>query len=203
MSEYVFDLIGGRLSLDFLNTVGGMRPDRPEEHLRQYGDLLRWARTAGLVEEKKFFFLRRRAEGEPRRGEKALNEAIALREALYSVVFAGIRGELPQPDALRFVNHWIARAQISRRLVATAKRFELQFEEDDEDLLPFLAPVALDAQQLLTADLSRVHLCDESEVGRCGWLFLDETRNHSRRFCRMRDCGNRAKQRRFRKRISS
>jgi predicted RNA-binding Zn ribbon-like protein len=203
MSDYVFSRIGGRLSLEFLNTVGGMRPDRPSEHLHEYGDLLRWAQAAGLLEEKKIIFLRERAEREPGRGQEALREAIALREALYQVVFAGIRGEAPEAGALRFVNFWIARAQVSRRLVKTAKGFELQFEEDEDDLLSFLAPVALDAQQLLAAELSHVHICDESEVGRCGWLFLDETRNHSRRFCSMRDCGNRAKQRRFRKRVSS
>jgi len=42
----------------------------------------------------------------------------------------------------------------------------------------------------------RIRVCEERLVGRCAWLFLDTSRNHSRRFCSMDECGNRAKQRR-------
>jgi hypothetical protein len=49
MGEYLFELIGGRLCLDFLNTVAGNRPDQPVEHLLEYRDLLRWARSASLI----------------------------------------------------------------------------------------------------------------------------------------------------------
>ena len=34
----------------------------------------------------------------------------------------------------------------------------------------------------------------------CGWLFLDTTRNRTRRWCVMKECGNRSKVRRFRER---
>ena len=69
---------------------------------------------------------------------------------------------------------------------------------EDGDLLAFLRPVALDAAELLEHEVSsgRVGVCEEREVGRCAWLFLDTSRNHSRRYCSMKDCGNRAKQRR-------
>jgi predicted RNA-binding Zn ribbon-like protein len=62
--------------------------------------------------------------------------------------------------------------------------------------------VTADAANLLERELplALVRRCDESEQGLCGWLFVDETRNHSRRFCSMKDCGNRAKQRRYWKR---
>ncbi len=66
------------------------------------------------------------------------------------------------------------------------------------DLLSFLRPVALDAAELLEDEVSRglVGICEERRVGRCDWLFVDTSRNHSRRFCSMQECGNRAKQRR-------
>jgi predicted RNA-binding Zn ribbon-like protein len=57
-----------------------------------------------------------------------------------------------------------------------------------------IVEAALDV--LLTADLSRVHRCPVAEGG-CGWLFLDQSRNGSRRWCRMADCGATAKARRL------
>src|SRR5438132_13416280 len=79
----------------------------------------------------------------------------------------------------------------------TPGRFEMALEYEG-DLLAFLRPVALDAAELLEHQLSEglVGICAEREVGRCAWLFLDTSRNHSRRFCSMKECGNRAKQRR-------
>jgi predicted RNA-binding Zn ribbon-like protein len=81
--------------------------------------------------------------------------------------------------------------------VTAPGRFEAALEEDG-DLLSFLRPVALDAAELLEEEVSRglVRICEERRVGRCAWLFVDTSRNHSRRFCSMEDCGNRAKQRR-------
>jgi predicted RNA-binding Zn ribbon-like protein len=57
-----------------------------------------------------------------------------------------------------------------------------------------IAEAALDV--LRTADLTRLRRCPISESG-CGWLFLDQSRNGSRRWCRMADCGTAAKARRL------
>ncbi len=109
---------------------------------------------------------------------------------------AAVEKRDPPAAALREVNEWIAEALAHRRLrPAGSGRFELEYD-DDGDFLAFLRPVAVDAQELLQNELARTHICDESAIGRCGWLFVDETRNHSRRYCSMKDCGNRAKQRR-------
>ena len=61
-------------------------------------------------------------------------------------------------------------------------------------------PVAADALRVLTTELpqGRVRICEERAEGNCGWVFLDETKNHTRRFCNPFECGNRAKQRRHR-----
>ena len=92
---------------------------------------------------------------------------------------------------------WIAGALAQRRLSPARGGFELRWEDRPDDLLAFLRPVAASAAEVLAgADLHHVHVCAESEFDRCGWLFLDETKNRSRRFCTTGDCGNRAKQRR-------
>ena len=61
-----------------------------------------------------------------------------------------------------------------------------------------LWPIALSAASVFGSDeVSRLKQCGGAS---CGWLFLDTTRNHSRQWCRMADCGNVAKVRRFRRR---
>ena len=54
---------------------------------------------------------------------------------------------------------------------------------------------ALDAARLLTSpERERVRECGDAL---CGWLFVDSSRNLSRRWCNMQGCGNRNKARRF------
>jgi predicted RNA-binding Zn ribbon-like protein len=203
VGEYVFELIGGRPSLDFINTVAGIRLEQPVEHLLDYSELVRWARAAGLVSARRAGELLAEAARHPARAEQALQSARRVRESLHDVVAAALRSQPPPPEALDLVNRWVADAMARRRLVPVRGGFELRWHEEPGDLLGFLIPVAFDAAEVLSRELDRVHICDESEMGRCGWIFLDETKNHSRRFCSMRDCGNRAKQRRFRRRLEA
>jgi predicted RNA-binding Zn ribbon-like protein len=201
-SRHLFDLVGGRLSLEFVNTTSGMRGERPEERITEYADLTWWAEQVGLVDRRRMQELLAEAEAHPRRAEQAREEAVAAREALHDVILAALLRIEPPAAQLEVVNRWVAAAMQRRRLrPAKAGGFEAAFD-DDGDLLAFLRPVAADAANLLERELplGLVRRCDESEQGRCGWLFVDETRNHSRRFCSMKDCGNRAKQRRYWKR---
>lgn len=201
--QHQFDRIGGRVSLDFVNTMSGRRPDRLNERLQEYADLVFWAQQAGLVDAGGARRLIAQARLHPRRAALALEEAIADREALHDVVLAAVQGRSAPDAQLARVNGFIASALQRRRLRPIGPgRFEATFDGDESDLLGFLRPVAADAADLLAADLSggRLHVC-ESET--CGWLFVDQTRNHSRRWCSMRDCGNRAKQRRHYQRRKS
>ena len=200
--KFKFDLDGGRLSLDFVNTVSGMREVQPREHLTEYRDLVWWAQQAGVLSKKRAADLYAEAEAHPRKAEAALIEAIRAREALNAVVVAAVAGREAPDWALQLVNRWIAGALQHRRLKPLpGGRFDLEFE-DDGDPLFFLRPVAADAADVLAKTLptGRIHRCAETEFGRCGWLFLDETRNARRRYCSMTECGNRAKQRRFQRR---
>ena len=177
--KFRFDLDGGRLSLDFVNTVSGMRETAPREHLESWDDLAFWARQAGH---------------EVGKGtQKDFEKALELREAINDVVVAAVAGKKPPAESLRLLNEWIAEAHAHWKF---GPNLEKTFDHHPRALL---WRIALDAEELLAKELAtgRVRRCDESEVGRCGWLFLDQTRNASRRYCSMTDCGNRAKQRRF------
>lgn len=196
--KHLFDFDAGRPSLDFVNTLSGLRGVRPVERVTEYADLAFWARQLGVIDRRKMAELLEQAALHPRRAGQALVEALAAREALHDVVVAAIEGREPLPLALEVVNAWIARALQHRRLrPAGAGRYQAVFE-DDGDLIAFLRPIALDAADLLEHGLQggRVRRCQQAAEGRCGWLFLDETRNHSRRWCSMKECGNQAKQRR-------
>jgi predicted RNA-binding Zn ribbon-like protein len=196
-------LDGDRLALDFANTVGGMREAAPKEELERFSDLISWAEAAKLLDKREAANLYKEADQYPEAAEALLVQARHIREALHASVLAALDGRAPSQAALDTVNGWIAEALAHRRLYPKAKGgFEARFE-DDGAALAFLRPVALDAMDLLERELAtggRVRLCGEAEFGRCGWLFLDQTKNASRRFCSMTDCGNRAKQRRFQER---
>ena len=196
--KHVFELDGGTISLDFVNTVSGMRGVNPRDRLAGYDDLVYWAEQVGLIDGKQAAALYARAGKEPERYGAAFAEAIRRREALHAVVLAAIDGrETPLP-ALETVNAWIADALAHRKFrPASPGTFEPVIE-DDGDPLSFLRPVALDAAELLEHEVSRglAGVCAERLAGRCAWLFVDTSRNHTRRFCNMKECGNRAKQRR-------
>lgn len=200
--KFRFDLDGGTVALDFVNTVSGMRGKRAQERLLGYEDLVYWAEQAGLLDRLGAARFYAESERHPRRAEEAFGRAILTREALNDVVVAAVDREPPPETALAIVNAWIAEALAHRRLRPVGRgRFEMFFD-DDGDLLSFLRPAALDAGEMLAREMGTglVRRCEMSAEGECGWVFLDTSRNHSRRFCSMKDCGNRAKQRRHQKR---
>ena len=202
--RHQFEFDGGTVSLDFVNTVSGMRGGNDQrDRILTYPDLIYWAEQIGLIGSRQAADLYERAEREPGRAANAHADAIRRREALHDVVLAAVDERPPPAAALETVNRWVAEAMAKRRLRMTAPgKFEASLE-DDGDLLAFLRPVALDAAELLEDEVSQglVGVCEERHVGRCAWLFVDTSRNHSRRFCSMGDCGNRAKQRRHYQRL--
>jgi predicted RNA-binding Zn ribbon-like protein len=80
-------------------------------------------------------------------------------------------------------------------VVPRAGGFEWKWAGDEDALDRMVWPVARSAADVLVSDEgSRVRRCAGES---CHWFFLDSGRNRSRRWCDMRDCGNRAKARRL------
>jgi predicted RNA-binding Zn ribbon-like protein len=194
---YAWDFCGGELAIDFTNTVGS-RGGTPEEHFSTYGDVLSWAETRRVIGRAEAQRLLQNAARRPAAAREALTEALALREALYRAIAAGASGRKPATTDLARINAHIATMFSGAQLRPTRGRLELAFEPDGQSPLlePILAPVLRAAVDLLTSDaLARVRLCADAS---CAWLFLDTTRNRTRRWCDMKECGNRNKVRRFR-----
>lgn len=198
--------VGGRPCLDFINTVGGWNPDRgsarayKHDKLGGYSDLVKWGRLGGVLTGREADALHRQADRRPGRAREIFARGMALRLALYRVLTTTIDGGAPAPANLEVVAREVTDARRHERLAAGGGAFAWRLD-DRMALDRVLWLVARSAAELLTSpELARVRRCDGDE---CGWLFLDATRNGSRRWCDMGDCGNVAKARRFRRRHGS
>jgi predicted RNA-binding Zn ribbon-like protein len=173
------ELVGGDIALDLANTVNGPRDGvLDEDFLRTPADLAAWAVHAGVV------------EAPPPVDDHVLAQARELRDAVYAVFRAAAEGRDPDPAALAVLAAYHAAAVARARLVPTGDRFALAW---DREVIGPLAAAAVDL--LRHGPLDRLKLCDA-----CPWLFLDTSRNHSRRWCSMNECGSRLKMRRYRAR---
>jgi predicted RNA-binding Zn ribbon-like protein len=198
MADEAFALRGGHLALDFANTVGWHAHEEPTEqaeYLTSYARFLAWARQTGALADDVLDRLAAFAAKSPSAAAAALGEVIALREAVYHLFSAQAAGRaLPAAD-LAVLNAALAEAHAHLRVVPTATGPEFGWAADgNDDLTRPLWPVVRAAAALLTApERARVREC---AGGSCGWLFLDTSRNGSRRWCDSRDCGNRERVRR-------
>jgi predicted RNA-binding Zn ribbon-like protein len=187
------------ICLEFTNTMRWHASVRPDETLRSYADLLAWARTAGLASDRSARHLLSRAKGHQADADLALTRAISLREAIYRIFLAEMNDTPAQGTDLDVLNGAISQLTDGVRLAQARGEFTWEWRVDKEALDSFLWPIALSAVELLLSeDRHWVGQCADDRG--CGWLFLDTSKNHSRRWCDMNDCGNRAKQRRLQER---
>jgi predicted RNA-binding Zn ribbon-like protein len=184
---------GGWLCLDFANTVEP-RHGRPErDHLGGYPDLVRWAQFAGALDADAGTRLLQQAADRPAAARDSWAFAIELREAIYRVFVSVAAGEPPAATDLDKLRDAYADAIRQARLSAGDQRFGWTWEDDTLDL-PWW-PMALSAIDLATAGpVDRLKMCPAD--GGCSWLFVDTTKNRSRRWCSMGDCGSEVKARR-------
>ncbi len=191
---WTFDLSGARLCLDFANTLESRRGAEPRERLTVYGDLVGWAGQAGLIGKDEAEALRAVAAKRPQEAERALATARRLREATFAIFSSVADGEPAPEAALAALNAALPDALSALRLNPAGQAFEWSWSLEERGLERILPPVVRDAAELLTSvELTRVREC-ESDT--CAWLFLDQSRNRTRRWCDMGVCGNRAKARR-------
>jgi predicted RNA-binding Zn ribbon-like protein len=193
--EYLFELVGGRLCLDFVNTLNGSREiEETEEKLTSYAALVSWSRQAGELSEREARQLLKEAERRPKEAAKVVERAIALREAIYGIITTSANGASPTKADLKVLNAALSQAMARSEIKRTTNGFSWGWTSDEVTLDRMLWPVARSAAELLTSEeMNRARVC---EAGDCTWLFMDLSKNHSRRWCDMKYCGNRAKSRR-------
>jgi predicted RNA-binding Zn ribbon-like protein len=188
------DLIGGAICLDFSNTTSRRDAGPMRERLHGYGDLVTWGERVGLITAEEAKELRLEAKTRPADAEAMVGRALRLREAIFRVFRSVSRAEKPANSDLDVLTAEHALAAPHRRLRCESAEVEFEWDRAPEHLDQLLWPVAQSAIELLVSDeRSRVKECATEN---CNWLFLDASKNKSRRWCEMRECGNRAKARR-------
>jgi predicted RNA-binding Zn ribbon-like protein len=192
-------LVGGNLALDFVNARGGQpRPPAEDEALHGYDDLVAWGRHVGMLTEAEARRLLRRARRNPNDAYDTYQRAVHLRSYLYQLFRAVATGRPPPGRCLAALRRDEAEALGRAELVRDDGGFAWSWAHD-HDLTRPLWPVVHAAVALLTAGtlhrvhpLQRVKRCDG-----CQWFFIDESKNRSRRWCAMQDCGTAEKIRRY------
>ena len=182
-------IVGGDVALEFVNTEDG---DPPVECLQGYGDLVAWSVLVGLFSAEEGERLVGEADLRPEDVEGVYRDALRLRGALYGVFRALAEGGDVPERGLETLRGYEREALSRGKLVQGDRGFSWEWE-DGRDLAGMLWPVAHAATRLLTSgDLDRLKLC-----AGCYWVFLDASRNRSRRWCTMEVCGTDAKMRRY------
>jgi predicted RNA-binding Zn ribbon-like protein len=198
--------VGGNLCLDFVNTTNRRVPvpQNPlltrvaEECLLDYERLLDWVHAAGYLDPQVIKHLTQTALRNPALAHRIWMRAIALREALYKIAVSVVERTLADQRALSVLNREVGIAR--DHLVIAARKGELveSLQGQRSELSRPLWPIALSAAQFFVRGVTRrLKRCPGSG---CDWLFVDATRNGSRTWCSMADCGNRSKVTRYRTR---
>jgi predicted RNA-binding Zn ribbon-like protein len=196
-------LAGGHVALDFVNTVGGLRSDPPnpaEELMDDYEDFVVWCVRLEVISNRQAASLRAAAREDQEAARRALARVREVRDELLYPIFRALadgsrpRGVLldrlrdEERDALEDARLTSAGTVRGGRVGALAWTFP-----PPRDLIDPLRPIVHAAVELLTeGPLDRLKTC-----GNCRWLFLDGSRNHSRRWCSMDECGIHMKHARF------
>jgi predicted RNA-binding Zn ribbon-like protein len=183
-------LVGGHLALDFANTVDDPRGPWQWDHLADYPALLAWSERSGAVPAGDVAALGHAAGQHPQRAAAVVQQAAALRSALNETFGAVVDGRALDTGWARLRPFLVAAIE---HMTVEAGRPHPRPHWAFTELESPLWPVAEAGYRLLTdPELARLKRC-----AGCPWLFLDHSKNHSRRWCSMAICGTSEKIRRY------
>jgi predicted RNA-binding Zn ribbon-like protein len=184
-----FYLVGNNLSVDFVNTR--IRENgATKELLESFDDLIAWAARTNLSNLSQAKALLQDWSGRPKAAQ-VLKLALNFRESLREMVIDAVRGAAIKPAVVEAINIIMKAENGYAEVVRTEEGFEKRFRADFSDPVQLLAPIAEAAADLLCyGNLAHLKKCEGAD---CVLHFYDTTKNHSRRWCNMAACGNRAK----------
>jgi predicted RNA-binding Zn ribbon-like protein len=190
--------VGGVLALDFANTVSDRGTPAMVDHLQTATHVLEWSTHAGGLDAATAHRVATALGRDRQAGPRLLRQALALRGALHGIGAALARGAAPPAGDLARLRTVARRALAGAELGAGPEggyRWDFSRAAAESAVL---GPIAWSAVDLLErGPLARIKQCPGPG---CGWLFLDQSKNGSRRWCDMATCGNRTKGRRHRAR---
>ncbi len=198
----MYDFDAGDLSLNYANTKDWHTSSKPVENLKNYEDLVTWGTQAGLVTPEIAEKMKKAASSHPKEAEELYEYSIQVREAMYRIFSNHYAGRPISEGDISLLNNVACDAMAHLQVTMNGNAFSWQLPSEIVDANIILWPVARAAVELLTSEkAARIRVCEDDRG--CGYLFIDQTKNHSRRWCSMESCGNRAKARRHYSRISA
>ena len=188
-----FELIGGHPAPDLVNTLDWrFRDTGSEELISNYADVVRFIEQSGMIGAGDARRLLRSAP--ENRAERIVTATRELREALAEILYARVSGTSPRVSSVRKLEACFNDARAQQQLHWRGDRLMWELPQPVSLAVPFWV-LSLSAGQFVTSD--QMQLLRECGNDECRWLFLDTSKNHTRRWCDMKICGNRMKARRF------
>ncbi len=192
-------LVGGSLCLDYVNSTDWRRTKKQREWIKSYAMLVTWSVYAGAIGDNVATNLLSRAAREPDAASVVHARALALRESLYDLFHMLVPGGRPAAGYSEEVSGFLA-PLLSMTQLAPGSPLSITWAGEPEALERPLWPIAWSViDTVRMQDFTRLKECKDPD---CRWVFFDLSRNRSRRWCDMGNCGNLAKFERFRARRS-
>jgi len=189
-----FEMTGGHPALDLVNTLDWrFRESGPEELLENYDDLVRFTEQTGLMTASDARKLLRSVPETP--AAKVLVAVRELREATAEALYTVVDHRIPSPSSVKRLADCFAAARRQEELQWNGEKLEWVLNKNIAVLELPLWLLSLSTAALMTSE--QIHLLRECGNPQCRWLFVDTSKNHTRRWCDMKICGNRMKARRF------
>lgn len=189
-------LLGGHAALDYVNTIERRLGEHPHDYLTDPTSLANWGFHAGVISNDELNLVRTSMRRNDFDGTAVMKVAIEVREALYRILARS--AAMQRQSDVDLVTSAIREALTRSTLMFEGNGFRWDTAEVSDWLIT--DRIALDAMNLLTSNqLTNVRQCPGCDD--CGWLFLDSSKNGTRRWCSMEGCGSRAKMRRYHHRL--
>ena len=189
-----FELIAGHPALDLVNTLDWrFRESGTEELLAGYDDLIGFAAQCELLTPKQIRSILRNSTESA--AAAALIATRELREAAAGIFYAIVDDRTPAGSQIKFIEQCFKEARDHQHLQWSDSRLGWEWPASEcGPELPLWMLAISTARLLLSGDMRLLRACEKPD---CRWLFLDTSKNHSRRWCDMKICGNRMKARRY------
>jgi predicted RNA-binding Zn ribbon-like protein len=190
---HTFQLVGGHPATDFINTLDWrFRESGAEELLKRFTDLVRFMMQSKLISPVRGRRLANTVDD--RSAERTLQTARMLRESLADFLYARLDGRQPSSHCISRLQEYFQDARAHQKLVWKKGRVEWTWNEEDKANLPVHMLSSRASDLIMSTDLADIRACCNPE---CRWIFVDVSKNRTRRWCSMKICGNRMKARRF------
>lgn len=194
--QHMRPLRGGTLTLDVANTIDISAAD-PDYFSPGYANVLTWYLHAELLGESETTSLLRLARRHPKDAAAIRKRIVRLRDATRAIVRALRGGASPDAADIMLLNEERLEAERHGQHIVSGDHLVWAFDEG-RDLERIIWPVAREAVRFLSeGNMTRVRECAADD---CEWMFLDTSKNGSRRFCNAATCGGATRVRRFRER---